>query len=134
MRTINSHKVNGCNEAISITVKDQPGQGGASHLYNIEGFNTETNPSCMFMEHNGEPAVQCPLLFQNGPPEDVGTNGITQEVLLAIVIDRLECFQKGQYACRENALALTKIQEAVMWLQKRTNDRMLRGVEGTHVK
>jgi hypothetical protein len=74
------------------------------------------------------------VLFQNGPIKEVGCNGLTHESLLAIIIDRLQGFQSGQYACRENAIALTKIQEAQMWLQKRTRDRLARGVEGTHEK
>ena len=50
--------------------------------------------------------------------------------LLAIVIDRLRAFQAGPFACRENALALTKIEEAQHWLLHRTRARMTRGVEG----
>jgi hypothetical protein len=71
-------------------------------------------------------------LFQNGPIPEKGVNGLTQEVLLEICADRLRSFQAGPYACRENALALTKIEEAQMWLQSRTLKRMQRGVEGTH--
>jgi hypothetical protein len=52
--------------------------------------------------------------------------------LLAIVADRLRSFQKGQYACKANACALTHIEEAQHWLQQRTIERMRRGVEGTH--
>jgi len=51
-------------------------------------------------------------------------NGISNEALLAIVEDRLKGFQSGQYACRENALALTKLQEAMMWLHSRTRERI----------
>lgn len=79
-------------------------------------------------------ATRFPVRFQNGPIKEVGTNGVTHEALLAIVEDRLIGFQSGPYACRENAVALTKIQEAMMWLQKRTRDRLARGVEGTHDK
>jgi len=74
------------------------------------------------------------VLFQNGPINEVGVNGITQEVLLAIVADRLRSFQAGPFSCRENALALTKIEEAMHWLQQRTIRRMRAGVEGTHAK
>jgi hypothetical protein len=56
--------------------------------------------------------------------------GVTQEALLAIVMDRLQSFQRGPFACRENALALTKIEEAQHWLFSRTLARMQRGVEG----
>jgi hypothetical protein len=73
------------------------------------------------------------VLFQNGPINEVGVNGVTQEVLLSIVADRLRSFQSGPFSCRENAIALTKIEEALHWLQQRTLARMRRGVEGTNV-
>ena len=71
--------------------------------------------------------------FQNGPIKEAGVNGVMNEDLISIVIDRMRSFQSSEYACRENALALTKLEEALMWLEKRTADRELRGVEGTHI-
>jgi hypothetical protein len=68
-----------------------------------------------------------------GAINEVGANGVTQEVLLEIVADRLRSFQAGQFACRENALALTKIEEAQHCMQQRTLARMRRGVEGKTV-
>lgn len=118
MRTIDSHKINECNDAIDIRVTDEPGSGGANHEYQVR--------------INGDPHADIMLRFQNGPINEVGTNGITQEVLIAILIDRLQCFQKGPYSCRENALALTKLEEAQHWLHHRTRQRVARGVEGTH--
>lgn len=127
IRELTSHRVNGLNEALHIGVLDEPGAGGANHRYIVfvpnDEFNQELN-SCMNQE----------VSFQNGPIQESGINGISNEALLAIVEDRLLGFQSGQYACRENSLALTKIQEAMMWLQKRTCDRVARGVEGTHEK
>lgn len=117
MRELVNHKVNGLNELLQVQVLDEPGQGNACHEYVI--INTQNNDQTI-------------ISFQNGPIKEVGANGISQEALLAIVEDRLLGFQSGPYACRENAVALTKIQEAMMWLQKRTMDRMKRGVEGTH--
>lgn len=69
--------------------------------------------------------------FQNGPVKEAGINGVHNEDLLLMVLNRLQHFQDGPFACRENALAITKIEEAVMWLRKRTLDRQVRGVEGT---
>lgn len=132
MRAVEYHKINPANDVIDIKVADQPGSGGASHLYMIEGFNTKSNPSCPFIERHGEPATHATILFQNGPIGEVGVNGVTQEVLLAVVIDRLRSFQSGPFSSRENALALTKCEEALHWLQQRTIDRMCRGVEGQH--
>jgi len=70
--------------------------------------------------------------FQKGPIKECGVNGVMNEDLLLMVITRLQQFQNSPYACRENALALIKLKEAVMWLRKRTLDREARNVEGTH--
>ena len=127
-RTITDHIINPANDKLTITVVDEPGAGGANHLYAIEGFDTTTNTSDL-----GDKATRDVVLyFQNGPINEKGVNGITQEVLMAIIIDRLRSFQKGPYACKENACALTHMEEALMWLQQRTVKRMQRGVEGTH--
>lgn len=134
MRELTDHRVNSANDEVKIEVLDEPGAGGANHLYSITGFNTGSNPSCPFTGRHGQPAEHATVLFQNGPIGEVGVNGVTQEVLLAIVADRLRSFQAGPFACRENALALTKIEEGMHWLQQRTLERMRRGVEGTHGK
>lgn len=39
--------------------------------------------------------------------------------------------QDSAYKCRENAIAITKLEEALLWLRKRTMNRERRGVEGT---
>lgn len=117
MRELTSHKVNGVNDKLRIEVLDEPGSGGACHAYRIEP--TTGN------------ALGILVQFQDGPLGEY-PNGCTHETLLAVIQDRLECFQKGPYACRENALALTHIQDAMHWLQHRTNERLRRGVEGTN--
>ena len=57
-------------------------------------------------------------------------NGITNEEVLAVLIDRLR-FLGERLPSRENSIAITKCEEALLWLEKRTNDRKKRGVEGT---
>lgn len=131
-RTIDDHIVNPANDKLTITVLDAPGAGGANHLYEIRGLDSGSNPSCPYVARYGAPADHTTILFQNGPINEVGVNGITQEVLLTVVADRLRSFQAGPFSCRENALALTKIEEALHWLQQRTLRRMRAGVEGTH--
>jgi len=138
MRTITDHKLNGLNEALKIQVLDEPGQGGANHVYSI--MATSLTPLVRIpldstINPDGSHTFQAALInFQNGPIQEAGVNGVSGEALLAIVIDRLRSFQAGQYACRENALALTALEESLMWLQKRTRDRLARGVEGTNQK
>lgn len=74
------------------------------------------------------------IRFQEGPINECGINGVCNEDLIAMVITRLEHFQQTKFSCRENAVAITKLEEALMWLGKRTTGRAKRGVEGTHVK
>jgi hypothetical protein len=133
-RFLTDHVVNPANDKLRIEVLDEPGAGGAHHLYQVFGFDTGSNKSCPFQARFGKPADHTTILFQNGPIAEVGVNGVTHEALLAILVDRLRSFQAGPYACRENALALTKLEEAQMWLLQRTRARMVRGVEGTHAK
>lgn len=128
MKKLTDHKLNGLNDALEITVLDEPGQGGANHVYQIEWGNNDGG------DLTGHSQRKVLIRFQNGSIQEAGVNGISGEALLAIVIDRLKSFQSGQYSCRENACALTHLETSLMWLQKRTRDRLARGVEGTNLK
>lgn len=121
MRSLTDHIVSG-DQAVQLAVDviDAPGQGGANHIYRISDGKVD---GC---------APFVTLHFQEGPIKEFGVNGITQEALLAIVIDRLRSFQQGPFSCRENAIALTHCEDALMWLQRRTVARIKRGVEGTN--
>lgn len=152
MRQLTDHKLNGLNEALAIDVLDEPGQGGANHQYMISWGEVKRGPrptiaqieellakddkTKISLQPDGGIAIgnTTTISFQNGPIQEAGVNGISQEALVAIVIDRLRSFQAGPYACRENAVALTQFEQGLMWLQKRTRDRMARGVEGTNAK
>lgn len=131
MREVTGFSVNPMNDKLRIKVLDEPGAGGANHVYCISGADFSQNPAVNgnLGETSGQDAI---LLFQNGTIPENGVNGVTQEALLAIVIDRLRSFQAGKFSCRENALALTKLEEAMHWLSHRTRARMARNVEGTH--
>lgn len=79
-----------------------------------------------------------PLLdihFQHGARNEVDSiSGVLDQDLLEIVRHRLQCFQKGEFPSRESACALTHIEEALMWLNKRKEDRKERGVLGKNLK
>lgn len=128
-RQLTDHMVEGdaANHQLQIEVRDEPGAGGANHEYVVL-----LPPGAEVYEKPGLNAYYFP--FQKGPIKEFGVNGITQEAMLAICIDRLRSFQTGPFACRENAIALTHLEDALMWLQRRTRARIARGVEGTHVK
>lgn len=131
MREVTGFAVNPANEKLKITVLDEPGHGGANHVYGIGGMDFVRNEAAM-KTPDDRPEGEMSIIFQCGTIPENGVNGITQEALLAIVIDRLRSFQAGKFACRENALALTKCEEAMHWLQHRTRARIDRGVEGAY--
>ena len=97
---------------------DSRGVGGASHRY---------------VTMAGPVQLGC-IKFQEGPILESGVNGLAQEDLLAIVIDRLQGFQSGDFACGENGRALEALEMALGWLRQRTADRRTRGVEGINEK
>lgn len=79
------------------------------------------------------------ISWQNGPlgrdENRIVPNGAFVETVLDAARQRLEFYQTardGKFRCRENAIAITKIEEALLWLNKRTADREKRQVEGTH--
>jgi hypothetical protein len=152
MRSLSDHIVSSDQVVqLKIEVLDDPGAGGANHRYLITWTpqaralptiaeleeilaKDPSGGEALTLENQAAAAGRCGIAFQNGPIKEAGVNGITQEALLAIVIDRLRSFQAGPFACRENAIALTKCEEALMWLQRRTVARIKRGVEGTNQK
>lgn len=58
-------------------------------------------------------------------------DGTTNEQVLTMMIDRMNYLQ-SKMPCRENALVITKLEEALMWLNSRTNRRIAENKEGTH--
>lgn len=72
--------------------------------------------------------------FQEGAIKEHGVNGVMNEDLIAMIICRLEHFNQSEFRCRENSMAITKLEEALLWLRKRTMGREKRGVEGTHTR
>jgi hypothetical protein len=75
------------------------------------------------------------IQFQKGPRnEPTSTPGVTEAAIIAVLIDRLRCFQAGPYACRENAIQLTKLEETLHWTKARADARAKRGVLGTYTK
>ncbi len=115
----------GSQKFTKILIEDILGYGGNYTNYYISRADiNETTPIGEFGH----------IQFQNGPVKEFGINGCYHEDLLAIVIDRLERFQSGEWRCRENALALTKLEEAMHWLNHRTSKRISTDIEGTSYK
>jgi len=87
------------------------------HLYKLDNFDDPSQGQMLQFIH-----------------KDAAMNtindGTTNEEVLAMLIDRLK-FLGNKLPCRENSIAVTKCEEALLWLEKRTADRKQRGVEGT---
>ena len=102
--------------------RGEKGPGGAYHEYRIEHPRDGWTSASV-------------IKLQKGPRTDPKSeSGVLDCDLLEIVRDRLKCFQEGEFACRENACALTHIEEALMWMNKRVEDRAERNVLGTYEK
>lgn len=103
---------------------DEKGNGGANHVYDIK-----------WDAHNNGYISTQRIVFQNGArklPDSI--HGVLDTDLLEIVRHRLQSFQQGEFATRENAIALTHIEEALLWMNKRVEDRIERNVLGTNIK
>lgn len=93
-------------------------------------------------DHEGRPAggevvgTGLFISWQNGPlgrgEDRIAPNGTFVETVLRAALQRLEFYNEGQFRCRENSLAITKIEEALHWLSHRTARRETQQVEGTH--
>ena len=104
-----------------VFVADEKGNGGAHHAYEIK-WDTLNNGYISTAR----------IEFQNGARKlKDSVHGVLDTDLLEIVRHRLQCFQEGEFATRENAVALTHIEEALLWMNKRVEDRIERNVLGT---
>ena len=107
----------------NLILKSLPDSTG-NNLYEISGFDAE---------HPGGrgPGGTILLPFQAGPVPLAGTNGLTIEVLIAVLCDRLQGFQNSPFACERNARALHHLNAAKLELNLRTLERLSAGKEGT---
>jgi hypothetical protein len=104
-------------------------------LGKFEAFNAKDelgNPAGGFAR-----GVGIQINWQDGPlgrgTDRKEPNGAFVETLIAVAVQRIQFYQDSKFMCRENALALTHLEEALHWLNHRAEKREARNVEGTHV-
>lgn len=90
------------------------------HKYELASFEGSAPQTLQFIEKS--------LTAPDGTLVTVN-DGTTNEEVLRVLIDRLQ-YLNGKFPCRENAIVITKLEESLMWLNKRTGDRLARNVEG----
>lgn len=114
------------NEVLVMDDIDQQ-NGGVSHDYQV----------CLIIKEDDQGVIRggARICFQRGPRKELGSErGVQEDDLLAIIQDRLECFQAGAYASAYNQRALEAVREARNALQERAADRAKRGVLGINQK
>lgn len=100
--------------------------------------------SDQWSDEHGRPAggVTCgkgfTISWQNGPlghgAERKEPNGAFVETIIAAARDRLEFYQRSEFACEANSIAIVDLSGALTTLDARTKEREARAVEGTHEK
>lgn len=70
---------------------------------------------------------------QNGTELETIQDGTTNEEVLSVLINRMYYLQ-SKFPCRENSIVIINLEESLMWLNKRTSDRLKRNVEGKNIK
>jgi hypothetical protein len=102
-----------------------------STIFNQFGQTEDGSPTGGFSKARG-----VDIRWQDGPlgngANRVEPNGAFVEEVIQIAIDRLSFFNESKFRSRENSLAITKLEEAIHWLNHRTARRERAGIEGTH--
>ncbi len=80
----------------------------------------------------GDTNEKQPVVFYKLNPDGTHEEGTTLEEMLRVTLERITDLNR-RFPCRENAIVITKLEESIMWLEKRTKDRKARGVEGKHI-
>jgi len=94
-------------------------------------MRTEETNEYALMNFKGGNTFQT-VKFYKLSEDGTSENGTTLEEMLRVSIARLQELN-GKFPCRENSIAITKMEEALMWLNARTANRIERGVEGKHL-
>lgn len=92
-----------------------------------EWFEKTIRPVSFIYVRNDKNSLS--FTIQNGPIKEVGKNGCQVVDVIAVAKHILEKLN-AKFPCRENAVTITKLDEALMWQEKRTKDRESRAVEG----
>ncbi len=90
-----------------------------------QAANTNQNP---FIEIDGQKIT---FTIQSDAVKEVGVNGCQLDELIKAA-KGMVAYLNAKFPCRENSLVITKLDEALHWLDHRTKDREARGVEGTN--
>ena len=114
----------------------EKGNGGAYNTFCITAekpFKNKNNDDYGYVTVDADKLpILSVLKFQKGAMDMKNSvEGILNTDILEIVRYNLKCFQQGKLACDYNAKALEHIELALMYLNRRIEDREEREVLGT---
>ena len=72
------------------------------------------------------------IVWQDGRVGEDGQNGAFVEDVIEAVLQRLRFFQTSKFRCRENAVAITHIEDGLNMLDARTRKRLIAGIENSY--
>lgn len=130
MRTLqNVSKIGEFNVVVMDALREKfPEKFNASGAMDHEWFEKEIRPNHFVYIRNDKNSLSFTL--QDGPVKEKGVNGCQVDTIVEAAKLMLQDLNK-EMPCRENSLAITKLEEALLWLSYRTKTRTARGVEGT---
>lgn len=105
-----------------------PDKFNESGAMDYEWFEKEIRPHHHVYVRHDKNSIS--FTIQNGPIKEHGVNGCQVGAIIHAARAMIAGLNE-KYPCRENALAITKLDEALLWLSARKADRVKRGVEGT---
>lgn len=122
-------KIGGFNVVVMDELRAQyPDKFNESGSMDYKWFEKDIRPTnYVYVRHD---VNSLSFTIQNGPIKEVGTNGCQVDTVIEAAKIILEGLNK-KFPCRENACAITKLDEALHWLDARKRDRQTRFVEGT---
>lgn len=121
-------EINGEKVVVMDELREQfPEKFNQSGAMDWQWFETEIRPHAFIYVRHDKSSIS--FTIQNGPIKEAGKNGCQVTDMIAVAKHMIEELNK-KYPCRENSMTVTKLDEALMWQKKRTEDREKRGVEG----
>lgn len=122
------NEIGGFNVIVMDKLREQyPDKFNESGAMDYKWFEKDIRPNhYVYVRHD---VNSLSFTLQNGPIKEVGVNGCQVDTIIEAAKVMLEGLNK-QFPCRENACAITKLDEALHWLEARKKNREKRGVEG----
>jgi len=130
LETLNGlKKINGETIVVMDDLREQfPEKFNESGSMDYKWFEKDVRPHNFIYVRNDVNSLS--FTIQKGPIKEVGKNGCQVVDVIAVAKHIIEQLN-AKFPCRENAMTITKLDEALMWQEKRTKDREARQVEGT---